>query len=194
MRGSSAKGWAPQHERVELVDRDLVVGADRDDLLGEHVERVPGDGRLLDRALAHRLRDDGALEQVRAELREDPALRDRPELVAGATDALEASRDRLRALDLHDEVDRPHVDPELEARRRDEARDAAGLEVLLDQDALLARQGPVVCAGHGSAFMGTTGVRSASSLMRSASRSARRRLLTNTIVERCARTSSRSAG
>ena len=35
---------------------------------------------------------------------------------------------------------------------------------------------------------------SASSLMRSASRSARRRLLTNTIVERCARTSSRSAG
>ena len=58
----------------------------------------------------------------------------------GAPDALEAARHRLRALDLDDEVDGAHVDPELEARGRDEARDAARLQVLLDQDPLLARQ------------------------------------------------------
>ncbi len=73
---------------VELVDGDLVLGADRDDLLGEDVERVARDRRLLDRSLAHRLRHDGALEQVGAELREDAALRDGAELVAGAADAL----------------------------------------------------------------------------------------------------------
>ena len=131
---------------MELVDRDLVVGADRDDLLGEHVERVPRNRGLLDRALAHRLRDDRALEQVGAELREDPPLRDGAELVAGAPDALEPARHRLRALHLDDEVDRAHVDPELEARRRDEARDPPCLQVLLDQNALLARERAVMRA------------------------------------------------
>ena len=133
-------------EAVQVVDRDLLLGADRDDLLGEDVERVPRDRRLLDRALAHRLRDDGALEQVGAELREDPPLRRRAELVAGPADPLEAARHRLRALDLDDEVDGAHVDPELEARRGDEAGDPAGLQVLLDQHPLLARERAVVGA------------------------------------------------
>ena len=131
---------------MELVHGDLVVGADRDDLLREDVERVARDRRLLDRALAHRLRDDGALEQVGAELREDAALRDGAELVARAPDALQPTRHRLRALDLDDEIDGAHVDPELEARRRDEARDATRLQVLLDQDALLARERAVMRA------------------------------------------------
>ena len=194
--GQVGEGIGAADEVVELVDGDLVVGADRDDLLGEHVERVARDRGLLDRALAHRLRDDRALEEVCAELREDPPLRDGAELVAGATDALEPARHRLRALDLHDEVDRTHVDAELEARRRHEARDAPRLEVLLDQDALLARQRAVVCARDllGSWATPPSASAWASSLMRSASRSARRRLLTKTIVERWARTSSSSAG
>jgi hypothetical protein len=66
--------------------------------------------------------------------------------VAGAPDALEPARHRLRALHLDDQIDRAHVDPELEARRRDEARDAARLQVLLDQDALLARERAVMRA------------------------------------------------
>ena len=37
-------------EIVQLVDGDLLVGADRDDLLREHVERVARDDGLLDRA------------------------------------------------------------------------------------------------------------------------------------------------
>src|SRR5581483_8046562 len=50
-------------EFVQLPDLDLLVGADRDDLLGEDVERVARDLRLLDRARAHPLRDDRGLEE-----------------------------------------------------------------------------------------------------------------------------------
>ena len=52
------------------------------------------------------------------------------------------------ALDLDNEVDGAHVDPELEARGCDEARDAAGLQVLLDQHPLLPRERAVVRARH----------------------------------------------
>ena len=68
------------------------------------------------------------------------------EPVPGAADALQAACDRLRRLDLDDEVDRAHVDPELERRGGDEARDLALLEQLLDLDPLLAREGAVVGA------------------------------------------------
>src|SRR6059058_4862067 len=57
-------------------------------------------------ALEHALHDDRALEQVGAELREDASLRDCAELVSGAADALQPAGDRLRRLDLDDEVDR----------------------------------------------------------------------------------------
>ena len=171
---------------MQLVDRDLLVDGDRDDLLGEHVERVARDLRLLDLAVPHRARDDGGLEQVGPELREDAALRNGAELVAGAADPLEAARDGLRRLDLDHEVDGAHVDPELERRGRDETRDPAGLQILLDHDALLARE---ACRGApGRARC------PASSLSRRASRSASRRLLTKTIVERCCSTSASSSG
>jgi hypothetical protein len=48
--------------------------------------------------------------------------------VTCAADALQAAGHRLRALHLDHEVDRAHVDAELERRRRDEARDLAQLE------------------------------------------------------------------
>src|SRR5579862_4579380 len=105
-------------QRVQIVDADLLAGGDRNDLLREHVERIPRDARLLDLALAHGAGDDRALEQVGPELREDPALRDRTELVPRPADALQAARDRLRRLDLDHEIDGTHVDAELEARRR----------------------------------------------------------------------------
>ena len=102
------------NEVVQLVDRDLLVRADRDDLLCEHVERVARDDGLLDRAGLHALDDDRGFEQVGPELREDSSARDGAKLVAGAPDALQAACDRLRRLDLDDEVDRAHVDAELE--------------------------------------------------------------------------------
>ena len=66
--------------------------------------------------------------------------------MAGAADPLQPARDRLRALDLDHEVDGAHVDPQLEARGRDEARDLPRLQQLLDLDPLLARERAVVGA------------------------------------------------
>ena len=131
---------------MQLCDLDLLFGADRNDLLREHVERVARNLRLLDQTRTHPLHDDGRLEQVGAKFREDPALRHRVQRVTRATDALQAARDRLRRLDLDHEIDRAHVDAELERRRRDETRNAARLQVFLDDHALLARQRAVVRA------------------------------------------------
>ena len=108
----------------EVVDVPRVHRRHRDDLLREHVERVARVARRLDRALVHRPRDGGAGDEVAAELREDDALADRVDLVAGAADALQAARHRRRRLDLDDEIDRAHVDAELERRGGDERRGA----------------------------------------------------------------------
>ena len=69
------------------------------------------------------------------------------QVVPGAPDPLEPARDRLRALDLDHEVDGAHVDPELERRGRNEARDLPRLQELLDDESLLTRERPVVRAG-----------------------------------------------
>ena len=134
------------HERVQLGHLDLLVRADGDDLLREHVQRIARNLRLLDRARVHPLRDHGRLEQVGAELREDAPLRDRVERVARAPDPLQAARDRLRRLHLDDEIDGAHVDAELERRRRDEARDAPRLQSPPRSITLLARERAVVRA------------------------------------------------
>ena len=118
----------------------------RDDLLREHVERVARHDGRLDLPLAHALGDHRALDQVGAELREDPALRRVADVVAGAADPLQPGGDRLRRLDLQHEVDRAHVDAQLEARGGDQARQLAGLQQVLDEQALLARQRAVVGA------------------------------------------------
>ena len=65
----------------------------------------------------------------------------------GPADPLEPAGDRLRRLDLDHEVDGAHVDPELERRGGDEARDPPGLEVFLDHDPLLAREAAVMGPG-----------------------------------------------
>ena len=80
-------------------------------------------------------------------LGEQHAARDLADLVAGAADPLQGARDRGRRLDLHDEVDRAHVDAELEAAGRDHARQPAALEVVLDDGALLLGHRAVVGAG-----------------------------------------------
>ena len=91
-------------------------------------------------------------------LGEDHALRDLADLVSGATDALQPRRDRRRRLHLHHEVDGAHVDAELEARGRDDAAQPAGLEVGLDERALLFADGAVVGTGeHGLGSPGDPG-------------------------------------
>ena len=66
--------------------------------------------------------------------------------VAGAADALHAARDRRRRLDLDDEIDRAHVDAELQRRGGDQAAELAGLEPVFDLDALRPRERAVVRA------------------------------------------------
>jgi hypothetical protein len=88
-----------------------------DDLLGEHVERVAEEAGGLDEAVAHALHDHRGLEQVAAVLGEERPLRSaRPP--GGRRDRCAAAPedDRTRRLDLDDEVDRAHVDAELERR------------------------------------------------------------------------------
>ena len=107
-----------------------------DDVLRDDVERIARIAGRLDRAVVHRLGDGGAGDEIAAELRKDHAFADRVDLVAGAADALQAAGDRRRRLDLDDEIDRAHVDAELERRGGDERRQTAGLEQILDLDAL----------------------------------------------------------
>ncbi len=85
-----------------------------DELLGEHVERLARHPRVLDLAPAHAIDHDRGLEQVAAVLGDEAAERGHVHLVAGAADALQAGGDRLGRLHLHDQVDRAHVDAELE--------------------------------------------------------------------------------
>ena len=66
--------------------------------------------------------------------------------MACAPHPLQAPRDRLGALHLHDEVDGAHVDAQLQARRGDETRDLARLQELLDLHPLLAGQGSMMRA------------------------------------------------
>jgi hypothetical protein len=63
-----------------------------------------------------------------------------------AADALQPARHRLGRLDLDHEVDRAHIDAQLERGGGDQAAQVAALERLLYLAALLARQRAVVGA------------------------------------------------
>jgi hypothetical protein len=104
------------------------------------------DLRLLDQALLHPLDDHRRFEQVGSELGEDPSLRGLVQPVACSADPLQPAGDRLRGLDLDDEVDGAHVDAQLERRGGDENRDLPLLEQLFHFDALLASERAVMCS------------------------------------------------
>ena len=155
---------------------------------------------MLDLAVEHPPRDDRRLEQVAAVLGVDRALARLADLVAGAADPLQAAGDRPRRLDLDHEVDGAHVDAELEAARGDDGPQLAALELVLDDDALLAGERAVVGLDQLVAWSARSRGRrrcrasSASSLSLAARRSAWRRALQKMIVERCSRIWSRIRG
>ena len=64
--------------------------------------------------------------------------------MAGTSDPLHSARDRRRRLDLYDQIDRAHVDAELERAGRDERGETTGLEVILDAEPLLSRDRAMV--------------------------------------------------
>ena len=122
--------------REQLVDVPVVHRRHRHDLLGDDVERVARIARRLDGAVVHRLGDRRARDEVAAELRKDDAFADRVRPGGRRGRCAAAARDRRRRLDLHDQIDGAHVDAELERRGRDQRAQRAGLEQVLDLDAL----------------------------------------------------------
>ncbi len=94
----------------------------------------------------HPPRDDRRLQQIRAVLGEDAPDAARADLVPGAPDALQAARHAAGRLDLHDQIDGRHVDPQLQRAGRDQAAQLPGLQHLLDLLALRARDAAVVGA------------------------------------------------
>ncbi len=113
--GDVGEARTAPHHRGNLTDRALLDDRHvRDDLLGEHVERVAQVAGRLDLTVDHPARDHCRFEQVAAVLREDRASRRLAHLVAGATDALQTAADRTGRLDLDHEIDGAHVDAELQ--------------------------------------------------------------------------------
>jgi hypothetical protein len=127
-----------------LVHRHRLGRHHGHDLLGEDVERVAGDAGLLDQPALHALGHHRGHEEVTAELGEDAAPGRLPHSVPGPADALEARGHRRRRLHLHHEVDRSHVDAQLQAGGGDEGGQLPGLQRVLDVEALLAGDGAVV--------------------------------------------------
>ena len=130
-------GHRPGHHRVQVVDGPAVHHGHRHELLGEHVEGVARHGGRLDRPGVHALGDDRRLEQIAAVLGKDDPARGRVHLVARPPDPLQPPGDRGRRLDLDHQVDRAHVDAQLQARGGHDGRQPAVLERLLDGHTLL---------------------------------------------------------
>ena len=141
-----AVGAADQPE--ERADLPALDRGHRDDLLGEHVERLARRARLLDLAVEHGAADRGRLDQVAAPDRHDAPDADRPDRVTGTADPLEPARHRAGRLDLDDEVDRRHVDAELERAGGADAAEEPTRQEVLHLEPLAARDAAVVRARH----------------------------------------------
>ena len=144
--GQVAEVGRAADDLLKIVEAPLLGDGHGDDLLGEDVERVAGEGERLDEAVLHAVGDDGTLEQIAAVLGEDPALADLAHAVAGAADSLQAAVDGAGRLDEDDEIHGAHVDAELEGAGGDDGLDLARLEHLLDLLALIPRHAAVVGA------------------------------------------------
>ena len=99
-------------------------------------------------APAHAVEQGGAFDQVVAGGGEQTALGGAADLVPGATDPLQKSRNRARRGDLADQVDVANIDPQFQRRRGDQHLQFAALEPLLGIQAKLLGQAAMV-GGHG---------------------------------------------
>ena len=135
-------GAADEVEQVVLAP--VLAGGLGDDLLRQDVERRDRLDDAVEAPGAHGADQGGALDQLVAAGREEPALGSQAEGVAGAADALQEGRDAAGRADLADEVDAADVDAELQRGGADERLQVARLEALLDAQAAVARQAAVV--------------------------------------------------
>ncbi len=127
-------------------------GDARHHLLGEDVKAVQRHTQVLDISVQHGAAKRGTLEQVGRRLGDHASLADAVHNVPGAADALHTAGHVSGRFNLTDEVDRPHVDAQLERCRRHDRGQLALFEGLF-------RRAPFVQAD--TAVMGaeTTGFR-----------------------------------
>ena len=138
------EGRRAADEGEQLVDVPGVERRHRHDLLRQDVERVSRIARRFHHPVVHRPGHGRGGDEVAAELRKDDPFADRADLVARAADPLQPAGDRRRRFDLHDQIDRAHVDAELQRRGGHQRLDAAGLQQVLDLAARRACQRPVM--------------------------------------------------
>ncbi len=124
------------------------MGHGGDDLLGEDVEGIAKDGSGLDVPFMHGACDGRAGDKVSAVLWEDDAFAGNTDLVSCAADALHAAGHRGWRFDLDDEIDRTHIDAELERRCCDDGTDGPAIELIFNFRALRCGERAVVGAGE----------------------------------------------
>ena len=133
---------------VEVVDLPLLCRRLGDDLLGEDVERRHRRLEGIEAARPHRGQEAGALDELVAGERVEPAPRRAGAGVVGPADPLEERGDRARRADLAHELHRADVDPQLERRGGHQRLQLAGPESPLDPQPAVLRQAPVVGGDH----------------------------------------------
>jgi hypothetical protein len=108
------------------------------------------DVHLVDLLLDGGLEEDAAFDHVVAVEHDDSSVRAFVELVAAPSDALQASRDALRAAEEDDEVDAADIDAELEGGRTDDRLELPFPQPVLDVQPVRFRQAAVVRADEAS--------------------------------------------
>ena len=119
-----------------------------DGVLGKHIERIRGHRQALDLPGEHPLHRHRAADQIGAVLREHHAARDLADLVPGPADPLQPVGHRRWRLHLNDEIDRAHIDSELEAGGGHHGFEPAALEVVLNRGALFLAHRAVMRPGQ----------------------------------------------
>ena len=127
----------PADQGVHVVGLLLLDGHHRDDLLGQHVERVADLGDLLDRPDPHPFDHHRRFDQIAAMVGKEHPARGGADLMTGPADALQAAGHRRRGLHLDHDVHGTHVDAQLQRRGGHDARAA-------DRTSGPTRSGPAV--------------------------------------------------
>ena len=120
-------------------------------LLGQDIQCIARHPHGLQLPGQHAPRDHRALQQIPAELREDPAAADLAHPVTGPPDPLQTPGHRAGGLNQEHLVHRAHVDAHLQRAGGDDGLQLPALEEFLDLGALRVADAPVVGAdqlGH----------------------------------------------
>ena len=122
-----------------------------DDLLRQHVQRLIRNRQPIELAATHAVQQRRAFHQIVARLREQPALRQAADGVAGAPDTLQETRDRTRRAKLAHQIDVADVDAQFQRRGGHQRLEFAVLQPLLGCQAVLLRHAAVMRGDSGFA-------------------------------------------